>query len=88
MDSTERELQVRQRLLLRFAAWAIGGGEHNLPAGYLKLVLAAFCPFFGPADAATQAALLAITDPERWERIADHIVADDAAGWDDLLATP
>jgi len=35
-----------------------------------------------------QVAFLAIADPERWERIADRIVTDDATGWDDLAATP
>lgn len=87
MDQTELEWQARQRLTLRFAA-RVGGGEGNTMAGYQRLVMAAFIPFFGPPDETTQVALLAVTDPERWERIADRIVADDATGWDDLLATP
>jgi hypothetical protein len=41
---------------------------------------------FGPPPAVAQATLDAIADRERLERIAEHIL--DAAGWDDLLATP
>lgn len=87
MDPTEREWQARARLSLHFAARVLGG-EANLTAGYQQLVMSAFIPFFGPPDEVAQVAFLAIADPERWERIADRIVTDDATGWDDLAATP
>ena len=41
---------------------------------------------FGAPTAADEAALQAITDLERLERISDHILS--AAGWPDLLAAP
>lgn len=41
---------------------------------------------FGPAPAGAAPALVAVTDQTRLERMAVRIL--DAAGWDDLLATP
>jgi hypothetical protein len=41
---------------------------------------------FGQPNQATEAALRGITDRSRLERLAERIL--DAAGWDDLLATP
>lgn len=41
---------------------------------------------FGPAPAAAEAAIRAIGDRDRLERIAERTL--DATGWDDLLATP
>ena len=41
---------------------------------------------FGPAPGATEAALQAIIDRDRLERMMDRLL--DATGWDDLLATP
>lgn len=41
---------------------------------------------FGAPPPDREAALAAITDRARLERMAEHIL--DAAGWDDLLATP
>jgi predicted transposase YdaD len=41
---------------------------------------------FGPPQVTAQAALAAVTDRERLERIAERIF--EAANWDDLLATP
>jgi hypothetical protein len=40
---------------------------------------------FGSTPANAEAAILAISDLERLERMADRV--NDAAGWDDLLAT-
>jgi hypothetical protein len=41
---------------------------------------------FGPPPPEREAALSAITDRARLERMAERIL--DATGWDDLLATP
>jgi hypothetical protein len=41
---------------------------------------------FGPPPAAVEAALAAVTDRDRLERMFDAIPT--VAGWDDLLATP
>jgi hypothetical protein len=41
---------------------------------------------FGPPDAATEAALTAITDPDRLGRLADAVLT--ASSWPELLATP
>jgi hypothetical protein len=40
---------------------------------------------FGPAPAATEAAVRGLTDRERLERMVERTL--DAAGWDELLAT-
>jgi hypothetical protein len=41
---------------------------------------------FGPPDAAAEAALRAITDLDRLERMGDHLLQ--AGGWQELLHTP
>jgi hypothetical protein len=41
---------------------------------------------FGPPSAAVQAAVRGITDPQRFARVAAHLLL--AFDWDDLLATP
>ena len=41
---------------------------------------------FGPSDEGTEAAVHAIRDVERLERLLDHVMT--ASGWQELLATP
>jgi len=50
-----------------------------------RILLALGRKRFGPVPETTEAALQAITDRERLERMAERIF--DASGWDDLLAT-
>ena len=51
-----------------------------------RILLAQGRKRFGPAAGATETAILGITDRDRLERMAEHVL--DATGWDDLLATP
>lgn len=55
-------------------------------AGQRRQLLAMGRRKFGPAPEGVAAALDAIADRDRLERMAERIF--DAAGWDDLLATP
>ncbi|MBX9583334.1 MAG: hypothetical protein K2X87_23780 [Gemmataceae bacterium] len=54
--------------------------------GARRLLLVMGQKKFGPAPEGVAAALDGIADPDRLERMAERIL--DAAGWDDLLATP
>jgi hypothetical protein len=51
-----------------------------------RLVLRLGARRFGPVPAPTEAAVLAITDRDRLERLAERLL--DASGWDQVLATP
>ena len=50
-----------------------------------RLILLLGRPHFGPADAQTEAALQAISDMDRLERIIQRV--EQAADWHDLLST-
>jgi predicted transposase YdaD len=50
-----------------------------------RMVLRLAVKRFGPTPSNAEAAILAISDHDRLERMVDRV--HDAAGWDDLLAT-
>jgi hypothetical protein len=61
--------------------WLLGKGRAE---GMQKVILVQGRKRFGPPDAATEAAIKAIADQGRLERLADRVL--DATGWPDLLA--
>src|SRR5579883_468522 len=80
-DSTTYQL-ILNKGIKQGEAW---GEARGRLAEALALVLRLGAKRFGPAPAAIETALRAITDPDHLERIAERIL--DANGWDDLLAT-
>ncbi len=62
------------------------GEARGRAAGSQSLVLRLGAKRFGPAPAAAEAAVRAITDPDRLEQLAERVL--DAANWDELLAAP
>jgi len=78
-----RDSSTYQYILDEGRAEGLADGERREAR---KIVLRQGRLLFGAPTAADEAALQAITDLERLERISEHVLS--AAGWQDLLAVP
>jgi hypothetical protein len=67
------------------AQWEARGEARGEAKGARNTVLRQGRKRFGPAPAGVEAAIRAISDPNRLDQIADRVL--DATSWDDLIAT-
>lgn len=87
LSMTLEESTTYQLILERGVAQGIAQGvAQGVAQGEQAAVVRIGTKRFGPPSTETEAAIRAITDTERLGRLIDRAV--DAAGWDDLLATP